>query len=191
MKAKDIKEVSYIKPAKEGVKVFLAKLPEFVEAEKGNQLKFNFVDKDGAVFNTTLFDPFTPSEKIPQSIVEANFSQMFWLLEAFVPVEAQEQFGEIDFQSLKEMNATFNKMVAPDWANTEATLIIGYDKGTGYTSLPLFGRSISTKYSERPLEFPISRGVNGIQLEPVTNPTRGKGAAGASAKPDTEDDDEV
>lgn len=190
MKLKDVKEISYIKPVKEGNKVFLATLPEFVEGEKGNQYKWSFVDKDGAVFNKVLFDPFTPSEKTPATIAQANFSQLMWLLEAFIPTESQESFSETDFESLKQLHAVFNKMVAPDWQNTEATLIMGYNKESGYLDIPLFGRIISTKYSERELEFPISRGTKGIQIAPVENPTRG-GAAKTNASPDKEDDDEV
>lgn len=181
MKASQVKDTTPIKPLKEGNKVFLAKLPEYVEGDKGNSYKVEWVDKEGKVFSQTILDPFTPSTSIPDNLVNAGYNKMFRIFRAYMQPEAYNTFSEIDIPDLKTAIATFTKMVAPDWANVETTLIIGNKKYDGYLGLPTFTEFISTAYAPVTLEYPEQE----LSVEYVQNPTKPR-APRAGATPDQE-----
>lgn len=187
MKLNQAKEVSPMKPLKEGNVVFLASLPEYVEGQKGDSYKLAFVDKEGKTFNQQILDPFNTPDTLPDNLVQAGYTKIMRLCRAFMDTETYNVFADIDFPDLKTLLNTFKQQVAKDWAETEAKIIFGFRKYDGFISLPTFDNWISTKYAEdNDLAYPASGELSVEYVENPTKPRPEKGEKGAAAKPDQE-----
>lgn len=185
MKLSEAKEVSPLKPAKEGNVVFLKSLPEYIEGKQGDSYKVEFVDKEGKTFSQTIFDPFNTKEGLSDSLVQAGFTKIMRIVRAFMDTETYNVFKEIDFPDLKTLLSTFRQQVAKDWMKTETKIIFGWSRYNGYLTFPTFDPFISTKYAEEELSYPESE----ISVEYVVNPTKprpSKDGAAGEAKPDKE-----
>lgn len=186
MKLSEVKEVSPMKPLKEGNVVFLKSLPEYIEGQKGDAYKVEFVDKEGKTFSQQIFDPFNTKEGLSDTLVSAGFTKLMRLTRAFMDTETYNVFKEIDFPDLKTFLATFKQQVAKDWPQTEATIIFGCSHFNGFWTLPTFVPYISTKYAEEELSYPEDE----LSLEWVKDPVKPRPRAatgtGDGAKPDSE-----
>jgi hypothetical protein len=185
MKLSEVKEVSPLKPAKEGNLVFLKSLPEYIEGDKGDSYKIEFVDEDGKTFSQTIFDPFNTPDTVKEALVQAGFTKIMRFVRAFMTTETYNTFAETDFPDLKTLLNTFKRDVAKDWASTQARIIFGFRTYDGFLSLPTFTNWISTKYAEdNDLTYPEDE----LSLTYVANPKKPRPVKDATtgATPDKE-----
>lgn len=177
IKLGDFKKAEYLKPEEKGVKVYLAKLPEYIEGDKGNSISFLFkgaTDKNSGEFDYRLFDMFdAPSEKARNN----GFDRLLHIYSSLMSPQNAKVFAEMEVENLKDVVMKGNKMLDPNIINIELTIMVGYSHYNGYLGMPAFGSVISS-----PLQDPVKELVFNpslISLKPV------KGTANSS-KPDKE-----
>lgn len=151
-----------INPKEGGVKVFMEQLPEITVTEKNNKtvLLFVFVDGTDSEFRKMLNDPFEASPGAKKIIMK----QLLNFYHAYMTEENYEKFKGTDFESFENIVEVGNSLVAEDWDEVEATLLLGYNKDN-YTDIPAFDPFISTKYLEKDLVLKASSGLSYVQKE--------------------------
>lgn len=176
----DSDEQNPLLPSKNPIKVYLAKLPEYMVSDKGDaSVEFTYRAKDGgATRSFRVFDVWKVKEDIKPKLLAANKSKLLAIYTVMMVPEKQESFKKILHNSLKEFHEVAVTYFTENALDLELELIFGYDKKNGYPQLPTFGSFISSALRPRNLEFD----PNQLSLKMVERKDKNK--------PDDEDDND-
>lgn len=137
-----------------GNKVKLERLPyiateEDFEGKDEGKIIFHFVDATDSEYIHKQLDPMTADK---ESVRRGGFARILHFYGAMMLPADYDKFKKMDVESVPDMIAKGNELVAKDALNIDYTLLLAF-KDNKYLGLPAVGDVISSKYKQKVLKL--------------------------------------